>query len=113
MSRHDVDVRRVAIAGVAIAAGVVAAVLAVALLLRHWGMPLNVDRDRSPPATAGPALSGAPQFDLQRYRAEKQRLLESSEWIAPARGIVRIPLATAMALMAERAASAPASGARP
>ncbi|HMC17259.1 MAG TPA: hypothetical protein VKI18_16610 [Albitalea sp.] len=110
MAAHDVDVRKVVVAGALVAGGVAAAVLAVAMLLRHWDVPLDVDPVRTPAAprepAAAPALHSAPQFDLQRYRAEKERLLATTEWVAGEPGIVRIPIDTAMALLAGRAASA-------
>jgi hypothetical protein len=109
MATPDVHVRSVVVAAALLAATVLAAVLSVALLLRHWGVPLDVDPVRLP--MTGPLPQSAPQFDMQRYRAEKQRLLATTEWIAGEPGRVRIPIGSAMALMAEDAASAP--GARP
>ena len=111
MTARDVQVRSVLLFGALVAGAVAVAVVVVALLLRHWGIPLDVDRDRLPAGLRwpAPALQSAPQFDLQRYLAEKQRLLNRMEPVPDEPDIVRIPIETAMALMAERAASAPGS----
>jgi hypothetical protein len=112
MPTHDVDGRRIAFSGAAIAGTVVLVVLAVFLLMRLWDMPARTDRARSAHvAIAGPTLQGAPQLDLAQYRAEKQRLLAGGAWADAQRTKARIPIAAAMALLAQRSASAPASAA--
>lgn len=107
MPIHDIAAGRIAIVGGAIAATVAAVVIAVFLLLNAWGMPAPTDRVRLPPPSSveTPALQSAPQLDLAQYRAEKQRVLESGAWVDAKRGIARIPIATAMDLLAQQAAA--------
>jgi hypothetical protein len=110
---HDVHVRAVIAAGAIVATGVGSAVLAAVLLLHHWSLPAQVDTARPLPARwPAPALQSAPQLDLERYRADKEALLRRTEPVAGEPGVARIPIDTAMALMARRAASAPPEGKR-
>jgi hypothetical protein len=109
MPTHDIDVRRIVIGGSAIALAVALVIASVFLLLHLWDMPARTDRTRLPGRVtiAGPTLQSAPQPDLARYRAEKQHLLDSGAWLDA--GHARIPIAAAMALLAQPPA-APASG---
>jgi hypothetical protein len=106
--------RPIALTGLAIAAVVGLVLVSVFLLLRLWGMPPDVDRGRMAQAVVvpGPGLQSAPQLDLAQYRAEKQRLMDSTAWVDAQRGIARIPVTDAMALLAASAAAAPASAPR-
>ena len=109
--RGDIAVRPIAWVALAIAGTVLVVVIAVFLLLRLWHTDAGADRVRMPDPVAvpGPALQSAPQPDLQAYRAEKQRLLNTGALLDAQRGIARIPIADAMALLAASAAAAPAS----
>jgi len=108
MPTHDIAARRIAWVGAEIVAVVVLVVIAVFLLLHAWQMPARTDRVRLPyrPQIAGPVLQSAPQLDLARERAEKRRLLDSTGWIDAQRGTARIPIATAMELLAKPPAAA-------
>lgn len=99
----DVSARRIVLAGAGIAAVVAIAVTVVVVELRAWGVPLDGDRgaDRRV-AIPGAELQVAPQPDLQRYRDEKQRLLDATAWADAASGVARIPIEQAMALLSER-----------
>ncbi|HKB55581.1 MAG TPA: hypothetical protein VKD22_16405 [Ramlibacter sp.] len=109
MPTHDVDTRRIVIGGSAIALAIALVIVAVFLLLRLWGMPPDTDRVRLPGRVRieGPALQSAPQLDLARYRAEKQRLLDSGAWLDASHQHARMPIAAAMGLLAR----VPAAGA--
>jgi hypothetical protein len=112
MPTHDIDGRRIAIVGGSIALVVALVVVVVFLLLHAWQMPARTDRVRLPyqALLPVPALQAAPQLDLAAYRAEKQRILDGSAWVDAQQGIARIPIASAMQLLAQepqRAASAP------
>jgi hypothetical protein len=103
---------RIALAGGAIAVTVALAVVVVLAWLHASGMPpggLRLRRDYALTVDA-PPLQGAPQLDLQAYRAEKARRLHETAWVDASQGIARIPIDDAMALMLQRAASAPESG---
>jgi hypothetical protein len=105
--RNDLAVRPIAWAAFAIAATVCGVIVAVFLLLHFWRTPAGADRvpARAGYTIEGPVLQSAPQLDLQAYREQKQRLLDSSGWVDSAAGIVRIPVKDAMALLAARAAA--------
>jgi hypothetical protein len=105
--RGDIAARPIAWVALTIAAVVVLVIVAVFLLLRLWHTDAGADRVRMPDPVAvpGPALQTAPQPDLQAYLAEKQRLLETGALLDAQRGIARIPIADAMALLAASAAS--------
>jgi hypothetical protein len=105
----EIASRPVVWTGIAIATTVAVVVGAVFLLLALWDAPPDTSRVRLPYVleVPGPALESAPQPDLARYRAEKQRILESAAWLDAQRGIARIPVADAMAWLAASAASAP------
>jgi hypothetical protein len=110
MPRHDVSVRGVAVGGTAIGVTVALVIAAVLFTLHEAGVPPGGARLTAPGVRVqvpGPALQSAPQIDLQRYRAEKQRLLDARGWADPRHQTARIPIASAMALLADGAASAP------
>lgn len=102
----DLAARPIAWAGAAIAATVVVVVCGVFLLLHLWNTPADTQRVRMPYTVEiqGPTLQSAPQLDLAHYRAEKQRILDTAEWVDAAHGVARIPIADAMAMLAASAA---------
>jgi hypothetical protein len=102
MPAHDIDARRITVVGGSLLLVVVLAVCAVFALLRHEDMAPGEDRVDLPYTLTMPApgLQSAPQIDLPRYRAEKQRILDGSGWVNGERDVVRIPITTAMALLA-------------
>lgn len=117
MPTHDVSTKRIAAAGVTIATGVALAVVVVFALLQGWwhvppgADPARADHDSAMP---DPALQSAPQLDLDRYLEEKRHALNSGGWVNAQRGVVHIPIATAMDLLAQSAASgASAAAERP
>jgi len=114
MPTHDIDARRIGLVGGSIALVVVLVVAVVFGLLKAWHMPARTDRVRPPyqMLIETPPLQSAPQLDLARYRAEKRHLLDSSAWIDAQRGIVRIPIATAMQVLAAAPAASQAEGQR-
>ena len=108
MPTHDVNARGIVIGGGAIASAVVLVVIVVFLLLHVLGMPPDTDRTRLPGRVnvPEPRLQSAPQLDIAQYRAEKQRLLESGAWLDANHHHARIPIATAMDLLARASAGA-------
>jgi len=68
---------------------------------------LNVDARRLPPL---PRLQEKPILDLEQMRSAEDQLLTTYGWIDQSHGVVRIPVARAMELLAQRPpASRPAS----
>ena len=108
MAGPDVKLRPVLAAGGAIALAIALAIVAVFLLLRDWQLAPQADRVPAPAGVAlpAPALQSAPQDDLASYRAEKERELHTLAWVDRSRGIARIPVEDAMALMLQRAGAA-------
>lgn len=103
----EVHVSAVLWGGGAIACGIVAAVVASWLMWRHWDAPSGAQAYGAPnagavPQVERPLLQSAPQQDRAQYLAEKQKLLESWEWIDRRRGIARIPVEEAMKIAAAR-----------
>jgi hypothetical protein len=107
--RPEIAARPIVWVGLAILAAVAIVIGSVFLLLRLWNASPGADRVRLPYdiVVPGPMVQSAPQLDLRAYRAEKQRLVESAAWLDAQRGIARIPVADAMALLAASAASNP------
>jgi hypothetical protein len=103
----ELAVRPIAWVAFTIAATVCGVIVAVFLLLHFWRSSPDADRvpQRAGYTIEGPVLQSAPQLDLQAYRSDKQRQLDSAGWVDPAAGIVRIPVREAMALLVARAAS--------
>lgn len=103
----EMNVRRVLWGGAAIAAGTVLAALVSYLLWNLWSAPsgaqlLGGPNTRLRPAVTPPVLESAPQLDRAQYFAEKQRKIDSWEWIDRQKGVARIPVEEAMRIMAER-----------
>ncbi|MBC5784054.1 hypothetical protein H8N03_13970 [Ramlibacter sp. USB13] len=109
--RDEIAVRPIAWVGASIAAVVALVVVAVFLLLRLWNADPGADRVRMRETVLvpGPVVQSAPQEDLRAYREEKRRILESAAWVDAQRGIARIPIADAMAILAASAPRAEAT----
>jgi hypothetical protein len=102
----DVDGRRIWQTAAALAATIAGAVVAayggLALLHHETGRAL-APTNATPAAMPSPPLQGAPARDLAAFRAQKQALLAQYAWIDRDKGIVRIPIERAMALLVARA----------
>jgi hypothetical protein len=109
---HDISVRRIALAGGAIGGTVAVVIAAVLFTLHEAGVPAGGERFAPPLGfvVSGPQLQSAPQIDLARYRREKTQELGQTRWVDARHGVARIPIASAMQLLAEGAASAPGAG---
>lgn len=107
MPAPDIDVRGVARAGMAIGIAIAMVVGSVLLLLRAWQVSPGADRVRLPYELVieGPVLQSAPQPELAAELARKARLLDTSGWVDSDKGVVRIPIDTAMRLLVEQGAA--------
>jgi hypothetical protein len=106
--RSDIDPRRVALVGLALA-GVILATLLGAYGLFHYFHRNETQRQPSPSplsytreATPEPLLSIEPGKDLKTLRAEEEAVLKTYGWIDREKGIVRIPIDRAIEIVAER-----------
>ncbi len=114
----DVNLRPVVISGIAL---LVILVITAALMLglfdimavqeAHMSPPANplaaTEGQRVPPA---PRLQAHPLKDLEELRKAEQDLLTSYAWKDQSAGVVRIPIARAMELLAQRAGQPGAAG---
>ena len=98
-------------AGAAIVLAVTGAIGVVFAILAQRRVPVGgalIDEPSSP-GPGLPMLQTAPQLDLAAYKAGKQRALHGLGWVDAASGVAHVPIETAMALQAARAASAGAA----
>ncbi len=107
---QEIDVKAMTIGGIGLAA-----MIAVSMLLM-WPLSCSLkqhlvagDRAPSPVAAAnerrlppGPQLQASPEAELKAMRAEERHLLESYDWVDKTGGTVRIPVARALEIIAER-----------
>jgi len=114
MPVRDVSPRPVLLAGGSIVAAVVGVVVVVVGQLAWWDVPLDGARTAAPPAwPARAALEPAAQPERAAAEARAAAALHTTAWIDATHGLARVPIETAMRLMAERglrAAPAAASG---
>ena len=103
-ARHRAD--GMSLHGIAIGALVVIVAIAFSMivafaLIHDEARDLRAAAPRNAPAIAGAdTLQPSPDKDIAAYRAEKERLLNEYAWIDRDRGIVRIPIEQAMAMLA-------------
>lgn len=98
-------------AGIAIAVIVALALVGAYVAWRLWQPPAgyqgpNAALDFKSPQ---PGLESAPQTDYATYLAEKERLLQRTQWLDAKAGIARIPIEQAMRMLAGADASRPAA----
>src|SRR3954471_9593277 len=84
-----------ALAGVTVLVAVVMHALAV-----RWHAPFGGANAAMNMRIPGPNLEAAPQYDSARSETESQRLLTGYEWIDRDKGIARIPIESAMRILA-------------
>jgi len=109
--KEDADTRMVIRAGIVLALVTLVASVVVLFLFRWLGereargdappppMAASLDPNRIPD---GPRLQTRPAQDLEAVRAEEERTLTTYGWVDEHAGTVRIPIAEAMRLLAER-----------
>jgi hypothetical protein len=99
----DIDVRAVAWAGAAILLTLLLVGVVAHLLWGIWSGAI-IAQPNSPLdfGIAAPMLQSEPQSERTRYFVEKQRVLESTQWIDRRAGVARIPIEQAMRILAAR-----------
>ena len=113
MPDAELKLRRVALAGAALAACIATAITFAVLLAKHQNGAaggLQLQRSYSLVVSGAPLLT-APQLDQQAYAAQMDRQLHGLGWADDGQGRVHIPIEQAMAQLAASSASAP--GRRP
>ena len=108
---HDDGVMadRINLRGLVIGALVIAAAIAIAVIGAYFFLytgaapPRLAAGDRPPPRIEGDVrLQRQPARDIAAFAAEKRRLIESYGWVDRERGIARIPIERAMAILAAK-----------
>jgi hypothetical protein len=99
----DIHVKAVVLSAAAILATVLLACAAAWLVRDLWPPSSPGDGPDGPLdfALAKPVLESAPQPARDAYFREKQRLLDSWQWLDRQAGIARIPVEEAMRLLAQ------------
>lgn len=116
---RDLSTRVVAIFAVSLVVGAVIVHVLVWVLYTQFAKESASAYPREyPMARVGPArlppeprLQTRPREELQRMREEENRLLDTYGWVDAPRGIVRIPIARAMAMTVEQGLPARTGGA--
>jgi len=111
MRDDALPVARLIAAGAAVAGAIALALAVVLLVLQHRRVPAGGRPVAPPPPLAAglPTLEPAPQPERASYQAQEQQALHGLGWVDAASGVAHVPIATAMAMQAARAASAGAS----
>jgi hypothetical protein len=110
-AERESDDDGLAVGHVVIAAGAIAAFIAISLLvawrlIAEWGGRLHGPAI-TPPSMPQPTLEANPTIDHHEYLNQERKKLSGYAWIDRDRGIVHIPIDDAMTLLSRRAASEP------
>ena len=111
MRDDALPIGRLLLVGVAIVAAVAIAIGVVLAILAHRRVPVGGVLVDQPAQLAAdlPMLQTAPQPDLAAYKADKLHALHDLGWIAAASGVAHVPIETAMAMLAASSAGKGAS----
>src|SRR5271170_2532562 len=107
--QSEVNVRAVSAFGIGLTLGILAAAFLMWFLFDQFakravrGMkppePMEVANPQKEPPE--PRLQKEPRLDLKEYRTAEDQLVTSYGWIDPEKGIVRLPIARALDLVAK------------
>lgn len=106
--RSDVAIRPLAMFLASLVMGLAVVAVSMIWLFSFFLATTNTDVEDVPVIVApvepfaAPRLQVTEQLDLDTLRARETKILESTEWLDREAGIVRIPLAHAIELVAER-----------
>jgi hypothetical protein len=100
-----------------VAAALMLALLVACALLARWLYPQSLsDATLTPPLPVYPAprLQSDPPADMRAFHAQQLRQLDSTGWVDEAHGVVHIPIADAMRIVAHEGIPGwPAPGSSP
>jgi hypothetical protein len=105
---RDLNPNHIALFGAALAAIIIIVLLAAYALFHYFYLGESRARPRPSPLSFGteptpePRLSVDPGAELSSMRAEEDEVLKNYGWIDRERGIVRIPIDRAMAILARK-----------
>jgi hypothetical protein len=99
---RDVNERYVLLFGVALAAFIAIALLALRLIFGLAPSPLPFGFDTGLRGSGQPVLERDPYGTLAAYDKEKRAALDELGWVDRKAGVARIPIADAMQVIAER-----------
>jgi hypothetical protein len=106
---HGMHTGRVAAVLGGLALVIVLCAAVVYVLANVWDAPLGGANSAEAARIPAPQLESAPQIDRARYFGEKEALLHRYEWIDREKGVARIPIEVAIAIVATQRA-APSEG---
>lgn len=106
--KSDVAIRPLAMFLASLVIGLAVVAVSMIWLFGFFLATTNTDVDEVPVIAApaepfvAPRLQVTEQLDLDALRARESKILESTEWLDREAGVVRIPLAHAIEIVAER-----------
>jgi hypothetical protein len=107
--KDDVNVRAVTKFGLGLAGGIIVAAFLMWFLfdrfaaraVRQSPQPEPMEASNPQKAPPEPRLQPNPPMELKEFRAAEDTILNNYAWIDPDKGVVRIPVARAMELVAK------------
>jgi hypothetical protein len=107
--KQDVNVRAVTKFGLGLTGGIILAAFLMWFLfdqfaareVRRSPQPERMEASNPQKEPPEPRLQPNPPMDLKEFRAGEEAILNNYGWIDPEKGIVRIPVARAMELVAK------------
>ena len=107
--KRDVNAGAVAKFGLGIVGGVIVVLLLVWFVFgrfadreaRQTSQPEPMAASNPQKEPPEPRLQRAPVIDLQEFRAAEEAILNNYAWVDPEKGVVRIPVARALELVAK------------
>ena len=104
----DLNPKKIALFGVVLTAVIIAALLVSYALFHFFSGTITRARPQPSPLsysrepTPEPRLSVKPGDDLKALQAEEDKMLNSYDWVDRDKGIVRMPIARAIEILAQR-----------
>lgn len=106
--KQDVDIRAVSKFGIGLTLGVIFAAFLMWFLFDRFAareqrgpQPERMEAENPQKEPPEPRLQANPPMDLKKFREGEEAILNGYAWIDPDKGVVRIPVARAMELLAQ------------